>query len=82
MDRKAAKDAKEMQVSQVNLIKPPICAKPDNLKKIFIDDTFYLVDDKYVYDTLNKQRVGYVQSKIQGQIEYILTDDPFVLSAF
>lgn len=49
------------------------------LKKQFIDDTFYFVDDKYIYhqDTLNK--VGYIAPETN---DYILTDDPFELGDF
>ena len=49
------------------------------LKKQFIDDSFYFVDDKYIYhpDTLNK--VGYISPTTN---DYILTDDPFELGDF
>ena len=43
------------------------------LKKKFIDDTFYFIDDKFIYDnTLNK--VGIIDNN-----NYILTSDPFIL---
>lgn len=44
-----------------------------NLKKKFIDDSFYLIDSKFIYDT-NHIKVGYVYNN-----EYILTSDPFLL---
>jgi hypothetical protein len=43
------------------------------LQKVFIDDSFYFVDDKYIYDT-NNIKVGYISNK-----EFILTSDPFIL---
>lgn len=55
------------------------CDELDNksdkqLSKKFIDDTFYYVDNQYIYDTETYERVGYIQNN-----EYILTDDPFIL---
>ena len=52
----------------------------EKLKKKFIDDTFYLIDDKFIYvyndnDTLEK--VGIIDNN-----NYILTSDPFVLNIF
>ena len=50
----------------------------EKLKKKFIDDTFYLIDDKFIYndnDTLEK--VGIIDNN-----KYILTSDPFVLDIF
>lgn len=44
-----------------------------NLQKVFIDDSFYFVDDKYIYNT-NSIKVGYISNK-----EFILTSDPFIL---
>jgi hypothetical protein len=44
-----------------------------NLKKKFIDDSFYFIDSKFIYDT-NYIKVGYVYNN-----EYILTSDPFLL---
>lgn len=43
------------------------------LKKKFIEDSFYFVDDKFIYDT-NNIKVGYISND-----EYILTSDPFIL---
>lgn len=40
----------------------------------FIEDTFYYVDEKYVYDRGTMERVGY-----RSGGEYILTSDPFIL---
>ena len=47
----------------------------ENMELKFINDSFYYTDNKYIYekDTLNK--AGYVYNN-----EYILTDDPFILS--
>lgn len=46
------------------------------LKKKFIEDSFYFVDDKFVYDSTNN-KVGYISNG-----EYILTSDPFILETF
>jgi hypothetical protein len=45
-----------------------------NLKKKFIDDSFYFIDNKFIYDTKNHIKVGYIHNN-----EYILTSDPFLL---
>jgi len=45
--------------------------------KKFIDDTLYLVDSKFIYDSQTKNKVGYIDN---GQ--FILTDDPFELGVF
>jgi len=47
----------------------------DNMELKLINDSFYYTDNNYIYekDTLNK--AGYVYKQ-----EYILTDDPFILS--
>lgn len=46
------------------------------LKKKFIEDSFYFVDDKFIYDS-NNNKVGYISNG-----EYILTSDPFILDTF
>ena len=55
--------------------------KKQNLQKVFIEDSFYYKDDKFIYDTfknpdgtINYQKVGYIENN-----ELILTDDPFIL---
>ena len=45
----------------------------NKLKKKFIEDSFYLIDDKFIYDT-NYNKVGYIDNGI-----FILTSDPFIL---
>ena len=44
-----------------------------NLRKKFIDDSFYLIDDKFIYDN-DYKKVGYIENS-----RYILTNDPFIL---
>ena len=44
-----------------------------SLTKKFIEDTFYYVDQQYVYD-LNLEKVGYMD---EGTC--VLTSDPFIL---
>ena len=43
------------------------------LHKIFIDDSFYYTDNKYIYD-YQYSKVGYISNK-----DFILTSDPFIL---
>lgn len=45
-----------------------------DLKKKFINDSFYYVDDKFIYDKFNN-KVGYINNQ-----EYILSSDPFILN--
>jgi hypothetical protein len=45
----------------------------DKLKKKFIEDTFYFIDSKFIYDD-NYIKVGYIHNN-----EYILTSNPFLL---
>ncbi len=47
--------------------------------KQFIDDTFYMIDDAYIYDCNSMQKVGYIERDGVNQPKYVLTDDPFVL---
>lgn len=46
----------------------------ENLKKVFIDDSFYYTDEKYMYDTSTLEKVGFVEND-----EYVLSLDPFIL---
>lgn len=50
--------------------------KVNNLKKKFIEDSFYFVDERFIYDS-NNIKVGYISNG-----EYVLTSDPFILEAF
>jgi hypothetical protein len=59
---------------------PPIeftCTTTDveitKLRKKFIEDSFYFIDEKFIYDASNN-KVGYISNG-----EYILTSDPFIL---
>jgi hypothetical protein len=45
------------------------------MKKEFIEDSFFLVDDEFVYDKDTHEKVGYRENG-----EYVLTDDPFILN--
>jgi hypothetical protein len=58
--------------THTNNITTPI----QNLKKKFIDDSFYFVDDKFIYDSDNL-KVGYIHNN-----DFILTSDPFLLDTF
>jgi hypothetical protein len=52
--------------------------KKQELRRQFVEDSFYLVDDNYVYNQDSLEKVGYVDSR-DGIINYVLTDDPFIL---
>lgn len=52
----------------------------DNLKTKMIDDTFYYVDDCFIYEQETLKKVGYIENESNTK-NYILTDDPFILSA-
>ena len=45
-----------------------------------IDDTFYYVDDHFIYERDTLKKVGYIENEFDTK-NYVLTDDPFILSA-
>jgi hypothetical protein len=47
----------------------------NTLKKKFIEDTFYYIDDKFIYDMSNLDKVGYIKDDF-----FHLTTDPFLLN--
>jgi len=47
----------------------------ERLELKFIEDSFYYIDEKYIYDKDTLQNVGYIHDN-----EYILSNDPFVNS--
>lgn len=57
-----------------NVLKDKHGLKDKHLIKKFIDDSFYLTDNKYIYNPDTMSRVGYIDNN-----EYILTSDPFIL---
>lgn len=52
--------------------------KPDtnSMQSKFIDDSLYWIDSLFIYDKDTLEKVGYIENE-----EYIITDDPFILSA-
>jgi hypothetical protein len=52
----------------------------NNLKTKMIDDTFYYTDDQFIYERDTLKKVGYIENEF-GTKNYVLTDDPFILSA-
>lgn len=66
-----------VQDEMLYLVKSQVGIDDKNLKKVFIEDSFYFVDDNFIYDNVNQilSKVGYIE---QG--EYVLTDDPFILN--
>lgn len=49
----------------------------ENIQKMelkLINDSFYYIDNEYIYEKDSLNKVGYIHNK-----EYILTDDPFIL---
>lgn len=69
---KEQNDTKVIFVSENNIIEN----LPDKqlLKKKFIDDTFYFIDDSYIYDIKTMKKVG-----INSKEEFFLSCDPFIL---
>lgn len=59
------------------IIDNPVEDLQPTLKKKFIQDSFYLIDSKYIYATESHRKVGIIENN-----QYILTDDPFVLGTF
>lgn len=52
----------------------------ESLEKKFIEDSFYWIDEQYIYDLNNYNKVGYIdKSMIAESPTYVLTDDPFLL---
>lgn len=47
----------------------------ETLQKKFIEDSFYYIDDKYIYDMTTLEKLGYIQNN-----RFILTNDPFILN--
>lgn len=45
-----------------------------DLEKIFIEDSFYYKDNRFVYNITNFEKVGYINNDTP-----VLTDDPFIL---
>lgn len=52
----------------------------EDLKTKMIDDTFYYVDENFIYERDTLKKVGYIENDSNTK-NYILTDDPFILSA-
>lgn len=51
------------------------------LQTEFINDSFYYVDEQYVYDIQSLDKVGYVEEEDGTDKNYFLTDDPFILNS-
>jgi hypothetical protein len=49
--------------------------KSGERKKQFIEDTFYYIDKKYIYNMETMEKEGYIKDE-----EYVLTRDPFILN--
>lgn len=54
-----------------------------NFIKKFINDEFYYIDDKFIYDN-SYNKCGYIHNDTDNKldVEYIFTDDPFILEEF
>lgn len=52
----------------------------EDLKTKMIDDTFYYIDENFIYEKDTLKKVGYIENECNTK-NYILTDDPFILSA-
>lgn len=64
------KDKKEKNDKNINIT---------NLKNILIENAFYYVDTKWIYDKTSMEKVGYIDKNEREEINYILTSDPFIL---
>jgi hypothetical protein len=49
------------------------------MRKVFIEDSFFLVDEEYIYDKDTYEKVGYVEKDSEDK-KFVLTDDPFILN--
>lgn len=56
------------------------CLDSSALQSKMIDDTFYYIDDQFIYEKDTLQKVGYIEID-NGNKNYILTSDPFILGA-
>jgi hypothetical protein len=74
-----SKSSEEPDIGLVTLSVPNKGVMSGPLKKVFIDDTFYLVDDTYIYHQDTTEKVGYINPDTR---DFILTDDPFELGVF
>lgn len=50
-----------------------------NMRTKFLDDKFYHIDEKYIYEKDTLEKVGYIKINENGKSDFILTDDPFIL---
>jgi len=50
------------------------------MQKEFIEDSFFLVDEEYIYDKDSYEKVGYIDNE-SGVKKFVLTDDPFILNS-
>lgn len=50
------------------------------MRKEFIEDSFFLVDEEYIYDKDSYEKVGYIDNE-SGVKKFVLTDDPFILNS-
>lgn len=50
--------------------------KEKKLEKVFIEDSFYFIDEHYIYNVSDNEKVGY----IDDNKNYVFTSDPFVLN--
>jgi hypothetical protein len=53
----------------------------ETMQTQFIDNSFYFVDDKHIYDMETRQKVGYISLENDEQ-QFILTSDPFILDVW
>lgn len=68
-----AEPIETIEIIPIEITKKKITTK---LKKKFIDDSFYNIDEYYIYDTETLEKVGYLTESN----EYIFTTDPFLLN--
>lgn len=84
----ALKSETKSETQNIQFLKQHMERDCQDFKKIFIQDSFYYIDTKFIYNKCDFEyiKVGYINTLLscasarQGtEEEYILTSDPFIL---
>lgn len=54
----------------------------NKLQSKFINDSFYYIDDHFIYDKEDYQKIGYIDNTNNDSPKFIFTQDPFLLKLF
>jgi hypothetical protein len=63
-----------------NNIQEHLCTNTGQLRKQFIEDTFYYTDEKFIYNIETMEKEGCIVNDNDKQ--FVLTRDPFILNGF